>query len=672
MKPIKKWKMPAKLPEVVTNAVIQEWLEGSSRDEIAVRCGISGGGVSGIIANWRICIGTDQADQLRSLVLGLKKLKISIIECAEGFRIFRILTKMGVDENDVESFLTTIYNRAKSIGLGPEKIVAYLNDLLDFAANAHARDVDSEKLQAENKMDQTIPLLSQIPPYIARKKAEKNHLEQEIKDLTSVRDDLQVEKSELENSINKLLTDRGLTQRKLDWYAQVKAELERDGFHMDEIPRLRDAVKLVQEKGQDLYEIVSTYASYRALKVEKRSLERQVLSLQEKLRLMETSRTNLQILLDLNSLSVSLLEELKIIGFGYKELKMLNDLIVQINRANRLSCSDGSAVERFFKDIEEEYDGVLGFRSTKEKLRKDVRQLSIVLKRERGIFDALPHVNTSLGSLVSKGVREDQIVKISELIARYPNFIELFLDSSDSGVNAEVRPTTTSTNTLTASSSSYSITSKNLRDASTSQTGNPHSDGLAKTEYIQSEQATSQEEMNKKEAVKKGLMTASEPKLSKINSTHIETQRGAPVYHGLADANASARRCIKLATFDVTSSRDSAGHPSIFGIDNSFLTGWIEQEHGWWIQWDLGSKKNVYRIDIAWRRRHLSQISFAISVSDDNISFAEKRTVATDTTYPSVEMYRLPPDTYGQFVRITILGAREEGQFGISEIDIFG
>lgn len=114
------------------------------------------------------------------------------------------------------------------------------------------------------------------------------------------------------------------------------------------------------------------------------------------------------------------------------------------------------------------------------------------------------------------------------------------------------------------------------------------------------------------------------------------------------------------------------GHPSIFGIDNNFLTGWIEQEHGWWIQWDLGSKKNVYRIDIAWRRRHLSQISFAISVSDDNISFAEKRTVATDTTYPSVEMYRLPPDTYGQFVRITILGAREEGQFGISEIDIFG
>ena len=59
-------------------------------------------------------------------------------------------------------------------------------------------------------------------------------------------------------------------------------------------------------------------------------------------------------------------------------------------------------------------------------------------------------------------------------------------------------------------------------------------------------------------------------------------------------------------------------------------------------------------MDIAWSPHSLERINFALSVTEDGISFAEKRVGSSDKTYPSYEMYYLPQNTYGRHVRITI------------------
>ena len=90
--------MPTKLPENIKSAVIQQWLQGNARDLIAVDTGLSSGGVTNIINEWRHGLGYPLADELRELVTTFKKIGITASQCAVGFRLATIMIKLGVDE----------------------------------------------------------------------------------------------------------------------------------------------------------------------------------------------------------------------------------------------------------------------------------------------------------------------------------------------------------------------------------------------------------------------------------------------------------------------------------------------------------------------------------------------------------------------------------------------
>ena len=45
--------MPGRISEAVKSAVILQWLEGIARDTIAANTGLSGGGVTNIISEWK-------------------------------------------------------------------------------------------------------------------------------------------------------------------------------------------------------------------------------------------------------------------------------------------------------------------------------------------------------------------------------------------------------------------------------------------------------------------------------------------------------------------------------------------------------------------------------------------------------------------------------------------
>ena len=66
-------KLPAKLPENVKSAVIQKWLQGTTRDFIAYETGLSAGAVTNIINEWRKGLSYPIADELRDLETTFKK-----------------------------------------------------------------------------------------------------------------------------------------------------------------------------------------------------------------------------------------------------------------------------------------------------------------------------------------------------------------------------------------------------------------------------------------------------------------------------------------------------------------------------------------------------------------------------------------------------------------------
>jgi hypothetical protein len=112
--------MPARISEAVKSAVILQWLEGIARDTIAANTGLSGGGVTNNISEWKKGLGSSVADDLRELVVALKKFGITPAQCASGCRVEKIMIYLGVKENGFEAFILEIYNRCKDLGLTPE------------------------------------------------------------------------------------------------------------------------------------------------------------------------------------------------------------------------------------------------------------------------------------------------------------------------------------------------------------------------------------------------------------------------------------------------------------------------------------------------------------------------------------------------------------------------
>ena len=103
-------------------SVIDEWLNGESREDIALTHNIGSSTVYNIVLEWSKSIGIEKADVLRELGVALKKNGLTVFDCAKGFRILNIFKKYGIKEEDevadrVPHFLKDIYLNCQEAGL---------------------------------------------------------------------------------------------------------------------------------------------------------------------------------------------------------------------------------------------------------------------------------------------------------------------------------------------------------------------------------------------------------------------------------------------------------------------------------------------------------------------------------------------------------------------------
>ena len=156
--------MNYKISEDIQRKIIRLWLEGKSRKDIALLCNVSEGTVSNVIADWKQKLGEGDADVLRELGSNLKRSGIDAAQCAQGHRISMILKKMGVNEEDFESFISKICERCLKINgmTVVDMIGSFLEDLLEFSD--------------EDDNSGNIPKLSELPQYIEQKKNENRAL----------------------------------------------------------------------------------------------------------------------------------------------------------------------------------------------------------------------------------------------------------------------------------------------------------------------------------------------------------------------------------------------------------------------------------------------------------------------------------------------------------------
>ena len=234
--------MPAKIPESLKSAVIQQWLKGVERDKIALEFGISAGAVTNIVNEWRQAIDFPVADELRELAVNLRKIGITTGECAIGCRVSRLMNKLGIGNDQFQSFLSDIYKRSVELGLTPQSIASYLRDLLEFSNTL---------------------VLSQIPAYLEQKKQEKDQLEKKIQDLYVETFMLQRQKSDCERLSNAAMEDYKTTVQQLRWYSGLKEELAKYGIPVDDVSYLAKVVDGARALGYDPVKIMNESSNLR-------------------------------------------------------------------------------------------------------------------------------------------------------------------------------------------------------------------------------------------------------------------------------------------------------------------------------------------------------------------------------------------------------------------------
>jgi hypothetical protein len=407
--------MPSKLPDNLKSLVIQDWLSGKQRDKIAADSGLSAGAVTNIVNEWRQALGLSAADELRELAVTLKKIGISAAQCAAGSRVAMIMNRLGVKEDNFESFMSDVYSRSKNLGLTPESIAYYLTNLIEFS--------------------KTVPL-SEISEYIQKKVNEKIKLEEEIQKLKDQIKILKDEKSTSELRYTSALYEENITTVQLKSYSELKEALGGYGISIDnDVSKFAKLVHGISQKGYDVGKVINEFSDLDSLKTDFWHYRASIPSLKKKYDELNQECSTLEQLVNSYNQKLSLYDELQSMGFGLKELKLLHNTINEIAYANNVPADQ--ALQKFYKDIEEQYDDKLGFESQLNKLRSDIVTVNANLNVSRTALLAQPLIAPSLQRLFSKGIVEQDIIELANLLFEKSNCADGDVDSGSTSIDKQ-------------------------------------------------------------------------------------------------------------------------------------------------------------------------------------------------------------------------------------------
>jgi hypothetical protein len=377
----------------VKSGVIYEWLRGGSRDKIAGIYNISTGGVTNIINEWRNNIGAYIAEDLRELSVSLKKTNITPIQCSSGFRVAKIMQRLGITEDQFESFMSDIYVRCQKLQLGPDQIEHYLMETINISK---------------------IVFPSQIPNYINTKKTEIENLETQIENIKQEILLSDIKKANLEKKLNSLADSNSISRDAITWYKSIKNAFENAGISIDSIPRFIHCLNIMKNEGYDINKILRKFVEYEniddlqvfhqsTIDIHKTQLD--TLLKQEK---------SLQKLINLNQLKLFHIQQLEEKGIGINELKTIYNKITEIAKENNISPN--IAMDKLLDDLKD-YDYILRFKNTLEKMEQELTRINIEIENKRRINSAQLYVGSFLQSLLGMGLTEQDIREINSILS---------------------------------------------------------------------------------------------------------------------------------------------------------------------------------------------------------------------------------------------------------------
>src|SRR5919112_69802 len=86
--------------DILESQVIRDYLNGKTRNQIAIDNNTSPGNVSNITNEWKRRIGKSDGEEIRDFVKSVRKAGLSVKQCADGYRTTQLMKKLGIFNDD--------------------------------------------------------------------------------------------------------------------------------------------------------------------------------------------------------------------------------------------------------------------------------------------------------------------------------------------------------------------------------------------------------------------------------------------------------------------------------------------------------------------------------------------------------------------------------------------
>ncbi|MGI0042835.1 MAG: hypothetical protein ACRD47_03910 [Nitrososphaeraceae archaeon] len=372
--------------------IITRWLKGEQRDKIAAAMGLGAGTISAIISEWKAEIGIPNADTLRQFSTELRRLGITASQCVLGCRILGVLRKLRVESENLESFVSQVYQKCQSKSIIPEAIVECSQEVLSMA----------EKTP-----------ISRIPQIVQTMIVEKQELEQELRIL---RRDQAIAKKELEEA----LKNSQFTIHNINEFISLKNMLSKSELSFDNLPEINKLARVLYKVKECSYEprtITTKLSAIDNLQERQLKLQENVAIEEQKLNKTVHERVENEKRLSLCQMRLGLYDQLESMECGLKELTMLRNIILEISKSNNINPL--FAFKKFCSDIEDQYDAKLGFEKRIEEMNKSLidaqqefRSISLECSKLKDLY-------VKLGELFENGVSQSDIVYWNNIVKGY-------------------------------------------------------------------------------------------------------------------------------------------------------------------------------------------------------------------------------------------------------------
>jgi len=384
--------LPVYIPSDIRLGVIYEWLRGNSRDKIAAIYNISTGAATNIINEWRNNIGAYIAEDLRELSVSLKKANITPVQCSTGFRVAKIMERLGITEDHFESFMSDVYDRCQKLELGPDQIEKYLMETINITK---------------------IAFPSQIPNYINTKKMEIENLQDKVENLEEVISNLNNQKTVIEKKLNSLADSNNISREAITWYKNIKYAFENAGISIENVSTFIHCLNVMRREGYDIDKILKKFEEYEKVD-DLKDFQQTTLNI-HKITLdgLLKQENSIQEQIKFNQVKLVHMQQLKNMDIGINELQILYNKITEIATENNIPPK--IAMDKLLDDLKD-YNYILRFKNTLEKMEPELSGLKREIEANRIIISSQTHVGSLVQNILGMGLTEHDILEINSIL----------------------------------------------------------------------------------------------------------------------------------------------------------------------------------------------------------------------------------------------------------------